>query len=68
MIVAGIVERRSGINEKGVEIRPYRSTPVFDQDKLPKALRVRHDTKAGVWGIDPSARRASETYLSRSAF
>lgn len=30
---------------------PYRSTPVFDQDTLPAALRQRHATKAGVWGI-----------------
>lgn len=30
---------------------PYRSTPVFDQDTLPAALRARHDTKAGVWGM-----------------
>ena len=29
---------------------PYRSTPVFDQDTLPAALRARHSTKAGVWG------------------
>ena len=33
------------------DIRPYRSTPVFDQDTLPTALRQRHDTKAGVWGL-----------------
>ncbi|GAA4772178.1 hypothetical protein GCM10023219_19050 [Stakelama sediminis] len=32
-------------------IRPYRSTPIFDQDTLPSALRARHDTKAGVWGL-----------------
>lgn len=32
-------------------LTPYRSTPVFDQDTLPAALRVRHDTKAGVWGM-----------------
>lgn len=32
-------------------LRPYRSTPVFDQDTLPAALRRRHDTKAGVWGL-----------------
>ncbi|WP_313805110.1 DUF1971 domain-containing protein [Sphingobium sp.] len=30
---------------------PYRSTPVFDQDTLPAALRSRHSTKAGVWGL-----------------
>ena len=30
--------------------RPYRSTPVFDENTLPAALRARHDTKAGVWG------------------
>lgn len=30
---------------------PYRSTPVFDETTLPKALRSRHNIKAGVWGI-----------------
>ena len=30
---------------------PYRSTPVFDQDTLPAALRARHSVKAGVWGV-----------------
>ena len=30
---------------------PYRSTPVFDQETLPSALRSRHATKAGVWGL-----------------
>ncbi|WBX82989.1 DUF1971 domain-containing protein [Sphingosinicella microcystinivorans] len=30
---------------------PYRSTPVFDEHTLPAALRSRHNTKAGVWGI-----------------
>lgn len=33
------------------ESRPYRSTPVFDEHTLPAALRARHDTKAGVWGL-----------------
>ncbi|WP_176593526.1 DUF1971 domain-containing protein [Sphingobium sp. EM0848] len=33
------------------DVRPYRSTPVFDQDTLPAALRARHATKAGVWGV-----------------
>ncbi len=32
-------------------IQPYRSTPVFDHDTLPEALRRRHDTKDGVWGL-----------------
>jgi len=31
--------------------QPYRTTPVFDQDTLPAALRREHSTKAGVWGI-----------------
>ena len=31
--------------------RPYRVTPVFDQDTLPQALRNAHNTKAGVWGV-----------------
>jgi len=30
---------------------PYRSTPVFDQETLPAALRANHSTKAGVWGL-----------------
>lgn len=30
---------------------PYRSTPVFDEISLPAALRNRHSTKAGVWGL-----------------
>lgn len=33
------------------ESRPYRSTPIFDEHTLPAALRARHDTKAGVWGL-----------------
>ena len=32
-------------------MQPYRTTPVFTQDTLPAALRRRHDTKPGVWGI-----------------
>jgi tellurite resistance-related uncharacterized protein len=32
-------------------VTPYRSTPVFDEASLPKALRSRHNTKAGVWGM-----------------
>ncbi len=31
--------------------RPYRSTPVFDETTLPRALRGEHSTKAGVWGV-----------------
>lgn len=30
---------------------PYRSTPVFDEDSLPAALRREHRTKPGVWGV-----------------
>jgi len=38
-------------NQPETPARPYRSTPLFDQDTLPAALRARHDTKAGVWGM-----------------
>lgn len=34
-----------------MSVQPYRSTPVFDERTLPAALRTRHDTKAGVWGM-----------------
>lgn len=30
---------------------PYKSTPVFDEESLPEALRRAHSTKAGVWGV-----------------
>ncbi len=33
------------------DVTPYRSTPAFDQTTLPAALRARHNTKAGVWGV-----------------
>ena len=31
--------------------KPYRSTPVFDDQSLPQALRQAHTTKEGVWGV-----------------
>ncbi|MFM9978573.1 MAG: DUF1971 domain-containing protein [Sphingomonadaceae bacterium] len=34
-----------------LEVEPYRSTPIFDENNLPAALRREHRTKAGVWGI-----------------
>lgn len=30
---------------------PYKSTPVFDETTLPDALRRKHRTKEGVWGV-----------------
>lgn len=30
---------------------PYKTTPVFDEVSLPEAIRNRHNTKAGVWGL-----------------
>ena len=30
---------------------PYKSTPEFDADSLPDAIRNSHSTKAGVWGL-----------------
>ena len=30
---------------------PYKTTPVFDEATLPEAIRNRHSTKAGVWGL-----------------
>lgn len=32
-------------------VEPYRSSPVFDEDTLPAALRKEHRTKPGVWGV-----------------
>ncbi|QTD57798.1 DUF1971 domain-containing protein [Parasphingorhabdus cellanae] len=33
------------------EPTPYRSTPVFDETSLPKALQAAHCIKAGSWGV-----------------
>lgn len=30
---------------------PYKTTPIFDQDSLPAAIRNEHRTKEGVWGL-----------------
>jgi len=32
-------------------LRPYKRTPVFDENTIPAALGRRHSTKAGVWGL-----------------
>lgn len=34
-----------------IEPKPYKSTPVFDENTLPAGLRKEHRTKAGVWGV-----------------
>lgn len=31
--------------------KPYKSTPIFDEDTLPAGLRKEHRTKEGVWGV-----------------
>lgn len=31
--------------------KPYKRTPVFDQNSLPPGLRREHRTKPGVWGL-----------------
>lgn len=35
----------------GPASQPYRTTPLFDERTLPRALRNAHSTKAGVWGV-----------------
>jgi tellurite resistance-related uncharacterized protein len=31
--------------------QPYKSTPIFDENSLPDAIRSEHRTKAGTWGL-----------------
>ncbi len=33
------------------DLAPYRRTPEFSESTLPDALRRRHTTKPGVWGL-----------------
>lgn len=30
---------------------PYKSSPIFDEKTLPRALQEEHRTKRGVWGL-----------------
>lgn len=30
---------------------PYKTTPIFDADSLPQAIRSEHRTKPGTWGL-----------------
>lgn len=38
-------------HNRAKDLKPYKSTPVFDADTLPAGLQREHRTKAGVWGI-----------------
>jgi hemoglobin len=44
-------EGRATMFEQKPPSQPYKSTPVFDSNTLPAALRRDHNTKAGVWGV-----------------
>ncbi len=32
-------------------VRPYKRTPLFNEDTIPTGLLNSHSTKAGVWGV-----------------
>lgn len=32
-------------------VRPYKKTPIFDENTVPKGLLREHRTKAGVWAL-----------------
>jgi tellurite resistance-related uncharacterized protein len=34
-----------------INVAPYRSTPIFTSDTLPRALRRAHSIRAGTWGL-----------------
>lgn len=46
-----IVERASRFREPPQTAVPYKRTPIFDENSLPKGLRREHRTKPGVWGV-----------------
>lgn len=37
--------------EEAETVKPYRSTPIFDETSLPLGLRREHRTKSDVWGV-----------------
>lgn len=32
-------------------VKPYKSTPIFENETIPKGLLKDHNTKNGVWGV-----------------
>ena len=34
-----------------IHVKPYKRTPIFDQDSIPDGLRKNHSTKSNVWGL-----------------
>lgn len=43
--------KRQAPDRLPADVRPYRRTPLFDEQTLPAALRRDHATKAGVWAL-----------------
>ncbi|WP_417614109.1 DUF1971 domain-containing protein [Parasphingorhabdus sp.] len=39
------------MNKDDINITPYGSSPIFDENSLPDALRNEHTTKDGTWGL-----------------
>ena len=51
-LLTGIKIQRDGLMAVSKKpAAPYASSPIFDQDDLPEALRSYHSTKAGTWGL-----------------
>jgi len=38
-------------NARPAQVTPYRTSPAFDQDTLPKALLMDHSLRSGTWGV-----------------
>ncbi len=32
-------------------VKPYKATPIFENETIPKGLLKDHNTKSGVWGV-----------------
>lgn len=37
--------------ELPIDVKPYKKTPVFTKDTIPRGLLAEHSTKAGTWGV-----------------
>jgi tellurite resistance-related uncharacterized protein len=46
-----LVERAGHFRQPTPAAVPYKRTPIFDENSLPKGLRRKHRTKPGVWGV-----------------
>ncbi|MFT7175042.1 MAG: hemoglobin [Halioglobus sp.] len=50
------------------QVKPYKTTPVFTPQNIPKGLLAEHSTKAGTWGVLEVDSGAIEYVVTQAGF